>query len=44
MEFLIDIPAPEDPITAKLDRLAQRVEKMTRLHVAKLKSRRDYKP
>ena len=44
VEFLIDIPAPEDPITAKLDRLAQRVERMTHLHVAKLNSRRDYKP
>ena len=44
VEFLIDIPAPEDPITEKLDRLAQRVERMTHLHVAKLNSRRDYKP
>ena len=44
VEFLIDIPAPDDPITEKLDRLAQRVERMTHLHVAKLNSRRDYKP
>ena len=44
VEFLIDIPGPADPITEKLDRLAQRVEKMTHLHVAKLNSRRDYKP
>ena len=44
VEFLIDIPAPEDPITEKLDRLAQRVERMTHLHVAKLNIRRDYKP
>ena len=44
VEFLINIPAPDDPITEKLDRLAQRVERMTHLHVAKLNSRRDYKP
>lgn len=44
VEFLIDIPGPEDPISEKLDRLSQRVQKMTHLHVAEVKHRRDYKP
>lgn len=44
VEFLLDVPAPDDPLTAKLDRLASRVERICKLHVADVKHRRDYKP
>lgn len=44
VEFLLDVPAPDDPLTGKLDRLAARVERMCKLHVANVKRRSDYKP
>ncbi len=44
VEFLIDIPDPEDPISKKLDRLSQHVQRSTHLHVAEVHHRRDYKP
>lgn len=44
VEFLIDIPGPEDPISKKLDRLSQYVQRSTHLHVAEVHHRRDYKP
>ena len=43
VEMLIDIPYDEHTCT-RLDRLAERVMRFSNLHVAELKSRRDYKP
>ena len=44
VEFLIDIPSPEDPLTDKLGRLSERIQRMTNLRVAELRSRKDYGP
>ena len=44
VEFLIDVPAPEDPMTDKLGRLSARVMRMARLHTAEIHSRSEYKP
>ena len=44
VEFLLKVPGAEEPVTQKLDRLANRVAQMSKLHVAQLRSRRDYKP
>lgn len=43
VEMLIDVPYDER-IVARMDKLAERVMKSNRLHVAELKSRKDYKP
>ena len=44
VEFLLQVPGPEEPVTQKLDRLANRVAQMSKLRIAQLRSRRDYKP
>lgn len=44
VEFLLDIPDPDSPLAEKLDRLSQRVQRMTGLHVAQVHSRREYGP
>ena len=44
VEFLIEVPGPSDPISDKLNRLSERVQRMQKLHVAQIKRRRDYKP
>ena len=44
VEFLIDIPGKDDPICDKLSRLSERVLRMCKLHVAKVKRRSEYKP
>lgn len=43
VEMLIDVPY-DKRIVARMDKLAERVMKSNRLHVAELKSRKDYKP
>lgn len=43
VEFLIDVPYDEKTVD-KMQRLSDRVLRMTGLHVAELKSRRDYGP
>jgi len=43
VEFLIDVPYNQ-PLVDKMQKLSDRVLRMTGLHVAELKSRRDYKP
>lgn len=44
VEFLIDIPAKDDPLTDKLRRLSERVQRMAKLHVPEIKSRKEYGP
>lgn len=44
VEFLLNVPGPEHEVAIKLDRLARRVEQMTRLHVANVAHRREFKP
>ena len=44
VEFLIDVPAPEDPLTGKLERLSARIQRMQKLHIAELRRRSEYKP
>ena len=44
VEFLIDVPGKDDPLSDKLNRLSERVQRMTKLHVAELRSRKDYGP
>lgn len=44
VEFLLDIPGPEDPCVQRLGRIAQRVAKANRLHIAQVKRRSEYKP
>ena len=43
VEMLIDVPYDEHTCT-RMDKLAERVMKYSNLHVAQLKTRRDYKP
>ena len=43
IEFLIDIPYDERTVT-RLDKLAERVMRYSRLHVVELNSRKDYQP
>ena len=43
VELLIDVPY-DDYIVSRMDKLAERVMRSNRLHIAELKSRRDYKP
>ena len=43
VELLIDIPYDEHTCT-RLDKLAERVKRFSNLHMAEVKSRRDYKP
>lgn len=44
VEYLIDVPEPEDGVTGKLSCLSARVQRMLDLHVAQLRGRRDYPP
>ena len=44
VEFLIRVPGPEDPMSDKLNRLSERVQRMQKLHVANIRSRGEYKP
>lgn len=44
VEFLLDVPAADSDVSVKLDRIAERVERMNKLHVAKVRSRLEYKP
>ncbi|MBQ8507554.1 MAG: GNAT family N-acetyltransferase [Clostridia bacterium] len=44
VEFLIRIPEPDEPLANKIHRLGERVQRMTGLRVAELKSRKDYGP
>ena len=43
MELLIDVPYDEHTCT-RMDKLAERVMRFSNLHVAEVKSRRDFKP
>lgn len=43
VEMLIDVPYDEHTVT-RMDKLAERVMRYSNLHIAELKSRRDYKP
>ena len=43
VEFLIDVPY-DPPMVEKMQKLSDRVLRMTGLHVAEIKSRRDYNP
>ena len=43
VEFLIDIPYDERTVT-RLDKLSERVQRYSNLHVVEIKSRKDYKP
>ena len=43
VELLIDVPYDEH-IVSRMDKLAERVTRANRLHIAEVKSRRDYKP
>ncbi|MBQ3575676.1 MAG: GNAT family N-acetyltransferase [Clostridia bacterium] len=43
VEFLIDVPY-DQPMVEKMQKLSDRVLRMTGLRVAKIRSRRDYKP
>ena len=43
VELLIDVPY-DDYIVSRLDKLAERVMRSNKLHLAELKTRRDYKP
>lgn len=43
VEMLVEVPYDER-IVSRMDKLAERVLKSNKLHVARLKSRRDYKP
>ena len=44
VEFLIQVPSPEDASSQKIHRIAQRLLAHKNLHVAKVSSRADYKP
>ena len=44
VEFLIDVPAPDDPLTDKLERLSARIQRMCKLHLADVRRRSEYKP
>ncbi len=44
VEFLIDVPQPDDRIVPRLQQLSDRVLRMTGLHVAEVKHRSEYKP
>ena len=43
VEYLIDVPYDEHTVT-RMDKLAERVMRYSKLHIAEIKSRRDYKP
>ena len=43
VELLIDVPYDEH-IVSRMDKLAERVTRANKLHIAEVKSRRDYKP
>ncbi len=43
VEMLIDVPYDEHTVT-RMDKLAERVMRYSNLHIAELKSRKDYKP
>ena len=43
VEMLIEVPY-EDRIVSRMDKLAERVMRFSNLHIAEVKSRRDYKP
>lgn len=43
VEMLIDVPYDERTVT-RMDKLAERVMRFSNLHIAEVKSRRDYKP
>lgn len=44
IEFLIDIPSPEDKITQRLDQMSERIARMSKVHVVPIKSRLQYGP
>ena len=44
VEFLIQIPTPEDPLSDKMERLSARVQRMQKLHMAEVRRRSEYKP
>lgn len=44
VEFLIDIPAPESTTAQRLEQLAQRVARRSKVHTVKLRSRLQYIP
>ena len=44
VEYLIQLPEKDAPIVDKLERLSQRLLRMTKTHIAELKSRKDYYP
>ena len=44
VEYLIELPEKDAPIVDKLDRLSERLLRMTKTHIADLKSRKDYYP
>ena len=44
VEYLIDIPGPEEKITQRLDQMAQRIARMAKVHVVNITHRRQYKP
>lgn len=43
VELLIDVPY-DDYLVSRMDKLAERVMRSNKLHIAELKSRKDYKP
>lgn len=44
VEFLVDVPGPDDPCAQRLERITQRVMKANHLHIAQIKRRSEYKP
>ena len=44
VEYLIDVPRPEDPVTEQLNRLSECVQRLQRLHVAQIRRRADFQP